>query len=122
EDGMRDFHVTGVQTCALPILHALDWATAYAHRVGWSLHIVCRLAADPSTPTSTTSDRVIGSPFLTSAPLHCPRYRRGARHGTSVSVKTGFHRVRRSACPLNRPLCGTAADRRSVVPGLSPGG
>src|SRR5690606_39801454 len=22
EDGIRDFHVTGVQTCALPILHA----------------------------------------------------------------------------------------------------
>src|SRR5690606_40443674 len=24
EDGIRDFHVTGVQTCALPILHQLD--------------------------------------------------------------------------------------------------
>src|SRR5690606_40796793 len=23
EDGIRDFHVTGVQTCALPICHAL---------------------------------------------------------------------------------------------------
>src|SRR5690606_40467859 len=23
EDGIRDFHVTGVQTCALPILHGL---------------------------------------------------------------------------------------------------
>src|SRR5690606_39541672 len=26
EDGIRDFHVTGVQTCALPILHAAGWA------------------------------------------------------------------------------------------------
>src|SRR5215475_11819870 len=25
EDGIRDFHVTGVQTCALPIL-AFDWS------------------------------------------------------------------------------------------------
>src|SRR5690606_40026136 len=24
EDGIRDFHVTGVQTCALPILEAVD--------------------------------------------------------------------------------------------------
>src|SRR5690606_40884696 len=26
EDGIRDFHVTGVQTCALPICVALRWA------------------------------------------------------------------------------------------------
>src|SRR5690606_39792024 len=25
EDGIRDFHVTGVQTCALPILRARQW-------------------------------------------------------------------------------------------------
>src|SRR5690606_39642835 len=25
EDGIRDFHVTGVQTCALPICGALRW-------------------------------------------------------------------------------------------------
>src|SRR5690606_40478684 len=25
EDGIRDFHVTGVQTCALPILNAGRW-------------------------------------------------------------------------------------------------
>src|SRR5690606_40877287 len=27
EDGIRDFHVTGVQTCALPIFARLDLAT-----------------------------------------------------------------------------------------------
>src|SRR5690606_39427781 len=26
EDGIRDFHVTGVQTCALPILHSVGTA------------------------------------------------------------------------------------------------
>src|SRR5690606_39959391 len=25
EDGIRDFHVTGVQTCALPIFHRARW-------------------------------------------------------------------------------------------------
>src|SRR6266511_365118 len=26
EDGIRDFHVTGVQTCALPIFNTLSWS------------------------------------------------------------------------------------------------
>src|SRR5690606_39668133 len=30
EDGIRDFHVTGVQTCALPILRRLD-GVLYTH-------------------------------------------------------------------------------------------
>src|SRR5262249_31524957 len=30
EDGIRDWSVTGVQTCALPILHSLDETIAYA--------------------------------------------------------------------------------------------
>src|SRR5690606_39539934 len=29
EDGIRDFHVTGVQTCALPIFHILDIARSF---------------------------------------------------------------------------------------------
>src|SRR5690606_40935796 len=29
EDGIRDFHVTGVQTCALPISSAATWAGAW---------------------------------------------------------------------------------------------
>src|SRR5439155_2738001 len=32
EDGIRDGHVTGVQTCALPIsCHRRDWSTAGSH-------------------------------------------------------------------------------------------
>src|SRR5690606_40308822 len=30
EDGIRDFHVTGVQTCALPIYHVLCVAKPYS--------------------------------------------------------------------------------------------
>src|SRR5690606_39811173 len=32
EDGIRDFHVTGVQTCALPI----SWNDNRACRIGWT--------------------------------------------------------------------------------------
>src|SRR5690606_40469149 len=39
EDGIRDFHVTGVQTCALPILHGRAIAGA---RGDQSARIFCR--------------------------------------------------------------------------------
>src|SRR5690606_40211629 len=35
EDGIRDFHVTGVQTCALPILEEWDIRTADNMVVEW---------------------------------------------------------------------------------------
>src|SRR5207302_5133857 len=37
-DGIRDFHVTGVQTCALPISARLSWLAVplYAHAEGLS--------------------------------------------------------------------------------------
>src|SRR5690606_40377229 len=34
EDGIRDFHVTGVQTCALPILRIINEPTAAALAYG----------------------------------------------------------------------------------------
>src|SRR5690606_40906316 len=36
EDGIRDFHVTGVQTCALPILVAGAGSTAMRSVVVWA--------------------------------------------------------------------------------------
>src|SRR5690606_40742083 len=33
-DGIRDFHVTGVQTCALPISKQLDEAAVAGYRIG----------------------------------------------------------------------------------------
>src|SRR5690606_5793636 len=39
EDGIRDFHVTGVQTCALPIFDADDGAGGHARE-----HDLCRVA------------------------------------------------------------------------------
>src|SRR5690606_41078736 len=34
EDGIRDFHVTGVQTCALPISEEIERARDLARRLG----------------------------------------------------------------------------------------
>src|SRR5690606_40823084 len=41
EDGIRDFHVTGVQTCALPIS-----ADAPGHHVQWTIGAMPVLVAD----------------------------------------------------------------------------
>src|SRR5690606_40989454 len=52
EDGIRDFHVTGVQTCALPILRpdrrqalAMRWLSSYSRARGEKT-MVERLAAE----------------------------------------------------------------------------
>src|SRR5690606_40252177 len=53
EDGIRDFHVTGVQTCALPILQAgVGQAPARQAALGAGL---------PDTVPSTTVNKVCAS-------------------------------------------------------------
>src|SRR5690606_40002584 len=42
EDGIRDFHVTGVQTCALPILRLLPAAPSMKHGIA-----PCRTSRSP---------------------------------------------------------------------------
>src|SRR6266511_5400443 len=67
EDGIRDFHVTGVQTCALPILPRLGVAGA-GHAGGAGTARLGRLAADrarrppagprgPAAPGDRPADR-----------------------------------------------------------------
>src|SRR5690606_39502387 len=60
EDGIRDFHVTGVQTCALPISPAPASLTSTCYRATWetrphrptsSLQLTSRR---PKTPRATT--------------------------------------------------------------------
>src|SRR5690606_40969326 len=59
EDGIRDFHVTGVQTCALPILRARRACNAsrcqLAHppRREWPFSAALRPASFPSRCSST---------------------------------------------------------------------
>src|SRR5256885_13117098 len=38
EDGIRDYKVTGVQTCALPIWPLLPSTSAFCYAVGWTQH------------------------------------------------------------------------------------
>src|SRR5690606_40389765 len=53
EDGIRDFHVTGVQTCALPILGASGAAVCAAIAVG--LEVTARLGMAGFDPVSRNS-------------------------------------------------------------------
>src|SRR5690606_40805104 len=44
EDGIRDFHVTGVQTCALPIL--IRNAGVSLRSIAWTSDSICRAMSD----------------------------------------------------------------------------
>src|SRR5690606_40155578 len=83
EDGIRDFHVTGVQTCALPILQvaggpvttagtlAISYATGYAipttakqgqwdTAYGWGNHTAAGYALASSLGTARSEERRVG--------------------------------------------------------------
>src|SRR5207302_3411434 len=67
EDGIRDFHVTGVQTCALPICHAHYDHFDGIHVLGgrdrcevWGLDLVAIPLKDPL---------LIRAPFLDPRPI-----------------------------------------------------
>src|SRR5690606_40858703 len=64
EDGIRDFHVTGVQTCALPIFEILR---CWQHR-GKSPH-------HPTAPGRTASDDLRDRPALRRREGSCLRRR-----------------------------------------------
>src|SRR5690606_40493317 len=53
EDGIRDFHVTGVQTCALPICGATAFLAALAERLHARLRDVPRLTGAPHSPEAS---------------------------------------------------------------------
>src|SRR5205807_3990182 len=58
EDGIRDYKVTGVQTCALPILSILDgwWVEGHIEGVtGWCIGESRRTAAG-NTPADNTAE------------------------------------------------------------------
>src|SRR5690606_40124157 len=63
EDGIRDFHVTGVQTCALPICSGTSGPLQHLSRVALTLLLGFGLAAcaamgpqDPGGPLSLLPD------------------------------------------------------------------
>src|SRR5690606_39400303 len=57
EDGIRDFHVTGVQTCALPISAGSD-AHRFAVPPGASVHAI-RTTVRPSTVASRYASNAV---------------------------------------------------------------
>src|SRR5690606_39977142 len=74
EDGIRDFHVTGVQTCALPIYRGNDWEILGpdmtrqsrwspepqpAHTSYGSLHSVAESRLDPGVLWTGSGDGLI---------------------------------------------------------------
>src|SRR5690606_25108695 len=54
EDGIRDFHVTGVQTCALPIFQTAEGALQETHAI---LQRMRELAVQAANDTNTPDDR-----------------------------------------------------------------
>src|SRR5207253_4796312 len=74
EDGIRDGHVTGVQTCALPISTILFKASWRERGETVNLDLVARVA--PSTP-AIFDDTDLGREFellqaLADSPVHIP--------------------------------------------------
>src|SRR5690606_24418167 len=57
EDGIRDFHVTGVQTCALPILQSGD---AFGFRLGFSLLLALGFLSGAAASLFLTLARLLG--------------------------------------------------------------
>src|SRR5690606_39635981 len=55
EDGIRDFHVTGVQTCALPICGGTS-PSSRASAVANSPRVTAARTPRPTTPTSRRRD------------------------------------------------------------------
>src|SRR5690606_40592758 len=68
EDGIRDFHVTGVQTCALPIyLHMIIKITAWLHTLNCNrLNSLAKQKAIRQLATSAKSAQAISMKLLKS--------------------------------------------------------
>src|SRR6266511_5223264 len=82
EDGIRDFHVTGVQTCALPISEGCSTSTRW-----------------PSTPTSSTGgtsarseERRVGKECRSRwSPYHEKKKRRTCE--SEIAVRSSWSRI-----------------------------
>src|SRR6266511_1354089 len=99
EDGIRDFHVTGVQTCALPISPTRRSTPPHTWPTGSPFPSTsCSAAGSPLTPFATGS----ASPTPTTAPpLPHPRTaRRRAPHPANNSPG----RLRRCAHVCEMPV------------------
>src|SRR5690606_40072528 len=62
EDGIRDFHVTGVQTCALPIWPLRPWRGPLPRRIPNRVRATVDTAAGGSAGPSSSGGEAISSP------------------------------------------------------------
>src|SRR3712207_8354547 len=79
EDGIRDIGVTGVQTCALPILGVVDRDAVHVREHGRDLRAGGRVAG--ATPESSDEGRPVGG---SGYPLRVP-----SPHGRSEERRVG---------------------------------
>src|SRR2546430_6116643 len=97
EDGIRDLTVTGVQTCALPILlqSAEDWASATECERGRGLSALAGTPIADSTrwvgdsASAVSVCRLCGSARVTLCPSRSPP---GGPHPCRRSPRGGLHR------------------------------
>src|SRR6266511_353855 len=90
EDGIRDFHVTGVQTCALPISCAFSASlttTVFSQRSTRWFGASPRRATPKGLPSSLAQHRIKES-RLHQPPL-CVRDTRGCRKLSSLPERSG---------------------------------
>src|SRR5205807_5591011 len=70
EDGIRDYKVTGVQTCALPILIVAELGVASVSELGASPPIAPPMvSADVALPNVPSTVQVCGAPNTTPAAI-----------------------------------------------------
>src|SRR5690606_40568571 len=91
EDGVRDFHVTGVQTCALPI----------SSRIG------------PRSFTATRRRSIIAGTVTATSPER-PVRTTTSRSGSIAAIPTAWARDTTGTMPPSKQI-GRASGRESVV-------
>src|SRR6266511_1306389 len=118
EDGIRDFHVTGVQTCALPI-STPSTTTRTPTRSTWcaSANRSKLAASTPAPRTSTGPSATSPSTSPRTPPTATPSQR---RRSATTSTGSGPSCASRPA-PTGAPTgCSTASSRRRPTPSYGP--
>src|SRR5690606_40702679 len=86
EDGIRDFHVTGVQTCALPIFSPGAGSEPITRPSGTSSEWSCTSSSATSTPSSTSTARAASGSVATIESGRSEERRVGKECGSRWSV------------------------------------
>src|SRR5256885_8776846 len=92
EDGIRDYKVTGVQTCALPILWALGpsplWTELYATVFAAQAKAGLAGAAEVARRLDRKSTRLNSSHLVISYAVFCLKKKKNARVCLAIFVST----------------------------------